>query len=646
MKKHLILVSVLSMSMILITSCKKFLNDYLDKAPESGLTEDVVFTKYANFKLFFDALYSGQKYYNAGWRDTWNYRSCTPLYMDTWDQKYCLNSTTDAIDQGRYMEGHAWKSGNMSETIIAKLCYDGSRRPVLGACLDDIRICNIALAKDNVTGLRDNIARITDITPKENDQVVKDDFRAQAFFMRAYFHFTLYRLWGPFPYLDYVMGPYDATWDLARMEKNDYLNRIVQDIDSAYKYFVRCDKVRRDPMPGVSGSLIYSAYEMYRPNGMAALAFKSRVLLYAASPFNNKNGTADWEKAAVAAWDAIQLAESKGVIVLPLLDPVSGIDRHLNYYGKDVCEESIWTRTYGNQNWNWGGGSGAVATLFDGVMMAHTSSSGIHPTQNWVDKYETITGRPLNTPDDRDSAIAHGDYNEKAPFDNRDPRLATDVIYNQSPCQGWTNNKAQIYMNVNGTPSELLVTAWPGRSYTGYLIRKIWANNSTNNQGVSAIWSDPIFRLTELYLSYGEAANEAYGPNGSAPGATYTALGAINFIRSKRGMPNVRAEYTSSKDLLRPRIQNERDVEMGFEAQAYYDDIRRWMILPDVMRGPEIAMIPQKTNDLVNYPSGFIYARTPLPADRQPTWEEGMYFLPFLNADVLKMKNFLPNTVW
>jgi hypothetical protein len=532
----------------------------------------------------------------------------------------------------------------MSETIIAKLCYDGSRRPVLGACFDDIRLCNIALTDPDGDGpLRDNIDRMADASYQ-----VKCDFRGQAFFMRAYYHFTLYRLWGPFPYLDYVMGPYDATWDLARMEKNDYLNRIAQDIDSAYFYFDEnhADKVRRDPLPGVSGSLNYSAYEMYRPNGMACKAFKSRVLLYAASPFNNKNGTADWEKAAVAAWDAIQLAESKLVIILPLLDPVSGIDRHLNYFGKDVCEESIWTRTYGNQNWNWGSGSGAVASLFDGVMMAHTSSSGIHPTQNWVDKYETITGRPLNTAADRQDAIDAGEYDEKAPFDNRDPRLATDVIYNQSPCQGWTNNKAQIYMNVNGTPSELLVTAWPGRSYTGYLIRKIWANNSTNNQGVSAIWSDPIFRLTELYLNYAEAVNEAYGPNGSVAGATYTALSALNKIRTKSGMPDVRAEYIGSTDLLRPRIQNERDVEMGFEAQAYYDDIRRWAILPSVMGSRLIAIIPQKTTDLVNYPSGFIYARTELPADRQPAWEEGMYFLPFLNADVLKMKNFLPNTVW
>jgi hypothetical protein len=280
--------------------------------------------------------------------------------------------------------------------------------------------------------------------------------------------------------------------------------------------------------------------------------------------------------------------------------------------------------------------------------MAHASSSGIDPTQNTVDKYETIWGEPLTTPAERATAIAAGHYDDKSPFANRDPRFYTDIIYNQSPCPGWTSNKAQIYYD-GTTPSELLVTSWNGRTFTGYLLRKLWAGNSTKNQGVTAIWSDPLFRLSELYLNYGEAVNEAYGPTGTAPGSTMTALDAINRIRTKSGMPNVRAEFTGSKDLLRPRIWNERTIEMAFESQAYYDDIRRWMILPQVMGGTVMGIIPKKTTDLVNYPSGFIYDRAPIEnnqGNRQTAWEEGMYYLYFLNADALKMKAFKQNTIW
>lgn len=621
MKKQLILLLITGMSLFLTTSCLK---EYLDKAPESGLTEDLVFTKYANFKLFFDANYDGRKWYNNGWRDTWNYKSTTPFYIDQWDQKWAFISSTDAADQGRYMEGHAFKSGNMSETITAKLCYDGQRRPVLGACFDGIRICNIAIR---------NVDRMQDA-----DDIIKNDFSGQAYFLRAWYHFTLFRFWGPMPYLDYVMTPFDPTWDLARMEKNDYLQRIVQDIDSAYYFFNLAGVVRRDPIPPVSGYLNYQTYQMHRPNGMAAKAFKSRVLLFAASPLNNKNGASDWQAAAAAAWDAIQVAEANGVVILPL-NPSATDNRSQNYFKKDVCLESIWTRSHGTQNWNFD------ATFWNGVLTNGSGSSGTNPTQNWVDKYETLDGRPLVTAADRAAATAAGQYNEQNPFINRDPRLATDVVYNQSPLPGWTSNKAQIYLT-GTTPSELLVTSWNGRTYTGYMLRKNWAGNDTKNRN-SHIYADPLFRLSELYLNYAEAVNEAYGPTGTAPGSTLTSLDAINTkIRLKSGMPAVRAEFTGSKDAFRSRIKNERNIELGFEGHHYYDDIRRWMELPQVMSSRLIANIPQKVAVSPAYPTGFQYVRTELSADRQPTWEEGMYYIPFLNADALKMKNFVSNPVW
>ena len=636
MKKYFILLFTV-LSLLLTTSCLK---KYLDKAPESGLTEDIVFTKYSNFKLFFDAVYDGRKMYNGSYATTWNYKTTLPLYMDTWDQKYCINSTTDLHDQGRYMEGQAWKSNNMSETIVAKLAYDGARRPILGACFDDIRICNISLR---------NASRMQDAS-----EDVKNDFMGQAYFMRAWFHFSLFRFWGPMPYLNYVMGPFDSTWDLARLPKHEYLMKIVNDIDSAYYFFNLCNMIRRDPMPGVSGSLNYATYEMYRPNGMAAKAFKSKVLLYAASPLNNANGVSEWQAAAAAALDAINVAESHGVVLLPLKDIVSGNDRHLNYFDKDVCAESIWTWTYGSQTWNWGGGSGAVASLFCGAMMAHASSSGIDPSQNTVDKYETKWGEPLNTQADRDAATLAGHYMEQQPFVNRDPRFYTDIIYNGSPCQGWGGgtqgpaNTAPIFIN-GTTPSDLLVTTWNGRTFTGYLVRKIWANNSTKNQGITTIWADPLFRLSELYLNYAEAVNEGYNPLGTAPGSSMTAIDAINVIRTKSGMPNVLPVYTGSTDAFRPRIKNERTIELCFEGQHYYDDIRRWMDLPTVMAGPIIGIIPQKTTVSPTYPDGFIYTRGPIENNqgiRQPSYSPGMYYLPFLNADVLKMKNFKPNPAW
>jgi hypothetical protein len=628
MKKVIIILLLTGMSLFFPTSCLK---EYLDKAPQQGLTEEQIFTKLDNFKLFFDAVYAGTKYVGTAW-DDYNIKNAFPLYFGLWDQKYTFESVTDASDQGRYMEGQAWKSGNMSETIVNKMTYDAVRRPILESMFTIIRISNNALKKVN---------KIDDA-----DDAAKNDLRGQAYFVRALGHFTLMNLWGPMPYLDKVLGPTDV-WDIARLSKHECMTRIAQDFDSSYYFFNLAGKVRRDPPLGVAGHLNYgvTGYQMYRPNGMAALGFKSRTLLYRASPLNTEGGT-DWQEAAEASWQALQVALTNGAILLPMAN------RKQNYYGADVTDESLWSFSYGNLTWNNGGFTGVTncgfASLFNGIFGASTGSySGVCPTQNFVDKYETSFGEPLNTQADRDAATLAGHYNEQNPYINRDPRLDIDIITNQSACQGWTSNKAQIYYSVSGgtvTYSELLNPNTLGITRTGYYMRKFWFSNSTKNQ-VSSIFADPIMRLAEIYLNYAEAANEAYGPNTPAPGATLTAVQAINIIRTRAGMPPVLAAYTVDKDAFRPRIKNERNVELSWEGHYYYD-IRRWMDLQTIMSSTLIGMDIEKVTVAPAFPTGFRYTRKPLSQDRQVVWKPQMYYLPFNNADNLKMTKFVPNPVW
>ena len=286
------------MSLVLPTSCLK---QYLDKAPAQGLTETQIFSKLDNFKHFFDAVYYGQKMY-SGTNSDYNIKVGFPLYWDLWDQKYSMESVTDASDQGRYMEGHAWKSGNMSETIVNKLTYDGARNPVLESMFTDIRICNMALSKVDMI--------------EDADDYAKNDLRGQAYFVRAFCHLTLMNWWGPMPYLTKVIGP-DDQWDIPRLSKHECLTKIAQDFDSAYTYFALAGKIRRDPGVGQANHLNYGSYngggnEMYRPNGMAALGYKSRALLFRASPLNTEGDANDWKEAAQAAWNALQTALAQG----------------------------------------------------------------------------------------------------------------------------------------------------------------------------------------------------------------------------------------------------------------------------------------------------------------------------------------------
>ena len=615
MKKFIIPLLFTGMSVFIAPSC---LEDYLDKAPESGLGEEEIFSKYDNFKNFFYAVYEGQKYYSGGsaWRD-YNIKTASSLYFSFWDQKYTTEGMTDAADMGRYMEGQAFKGGSAS--AINKFTYDGNRRPILESMFMCIRISNIALEKIDL--LND---------AKQED---KDDLIAQAHFIRAYCHFTLMRWWGPMPYITKALGP-DDQWDIPRLSKYESFKQVALDMDTAAVFFDKAGRMRRDVGPGQAGHLSHPDQAL--PNGVAAKAFKARALLYAASPLNNDKGQAAWEDAAKASWEAIQIAEQYGYAKM------SAADYKKNYVGTKYTNEQLWSWSAGNLAWN----SGNFQGILCGIMGNSVSSwSGICPTQNFVDKFETKWGDPLNTEADRAAAAALGHYNEQDPYKDRDPRFYIDILYNQSPVAGFT--KADFsYEVVDGAIKygQLIDTKYLGRSFTGYLIRKLWGENSQFNK-TSAEYTDPLMRLTELYLNYAEAANEAYGPTGMAPGATMNAVQAINFVRSNIGMSDVQTQNSANKETFRERIKNERNVEMSYEGH-YFFDIRRWMDAPKAYAGPLIGVQIEKVATSDEYPTGYKYTRYQLESLRQSLWKDPMYYLPFNPEDNFKMKNFVPNVTW
>lgn len=612
------LITILCLPVLLILLLGSCVEDYLDKAPESGLSPDDVFSKYENFKKYFDDIYEGNRLDGSVWR-AYNIKNAYSLYFDFWDQKYTLEALTDMSDMGRVMDAQVIKAGQIS-AIINKMTYDPQRRPILGSMFYIIRKCNTALK---------NIGML-----KDASQVDINDFKGQAHFIRAFAHFELFRLWGPMPYLTTVMGQ-DDEWDIPRLSKRETLVRIAMDMDSAAMYFEQADLMRRDPGPGVAGHL--NDPEQKRPTGVAAKAFKARALLYAASPLNNEKGNVDWEDAAKASWEAIQIAEKYGYELLSL------DDYKKNYIGTTYSNEQLWAWYAGTKPYNNSDLNGQMNGVFGG---GKTGWSGECPTQNTVDKFETKWGEPLNTPADRQAAAAAGHYSEQDPYKDRDPRFYIDIIYNTAPVPGYGN--AKIYYETKDGAAvygQLLDQSYAGITRTGYYERKTWGEQSVNNK-TTPQYTDPLIRLGELYLNYAEAANEAYGPNGTAPGASMTALQALNRIRTRAGMPNVLLAYATSKDKLRDRIKNERTIELCFEGGHYYHDIRRWKDAPKVMGGTLYRMNVEKVPSSTTYPTGFKYTRMPLSSDRQTRWKEAMYYLPFNTEDMYKMKNFVPNEVW
>ncbi len=612
MKKIYIIASFIA-SMFLVSSC----TSYLDISPESGLSEKDVFTKYVNMKAFADVAYSG--------KDKRNIQTAFPLFWMQWDQKTGLNATTDIADNGRLFWAQPVKRGIMQGSI-SMMTYDDVRRPVFDAMLKSIRVANITLQ---------NVDRVTD-APAQSDI---EDLRGQAYFARAYAHFILVCYWGPFPHLDKPMGA-DDEWDVPRLEVNDILNKVAEDLDLAYAAFEKAGKVRRDPAPGNPGHLEDPLQG--RPSGVAAKALKSRVLLYAASKKNNKNGLEDWKKAATAAAEALQIALDYKYSLVPM-------DKYYtNFYDEKYSNEQIWAWHKGKLPLTGTDPQGMISGVF---LNNKSYASGEMPTQNMVDMYETKWGEPLNTEADRNAAIAKGHYDDQNPYENRDPRFYNNVIYNMAPIT-WKKvkndeypDKANMYYtNKNGKIEYAthISRDYKGTSYTGYYARK-YAGDYSYQNNVGRIITDPLIRLAELYLNYAEAVNEASGPTGTAGSMNLTAIDAINVIRNRAEMPDLKQEYTANSDVFRERLYNERTVEFDQEGFHRYHDIRRWMIAPQVMNATLYGMDIEKTGDMQ-----FKYTRVPLPDDRQVKWFDYMYYFPFDTNDYFKFKIFDTslNPVW
>ena len=592
------------------TSC---LNEYLDKSPDSGITETEVFSKYDNFKKYFTAVYNGP--------DT-KMRPYYPLMFNLNSNKFTTDGLTDICDMARLGTCQPIKLGDGQSAIR---CFGYNHTSDKETCKAEyawkiLRICNKTI--ENIDMLQD--AQETD----------KEDMLAQAYFIRAYVHFDIFRVYGAIPYVDKVLGD-DDEWDLPAIGEYEFMLRVADDFQTAADHFKKAGKMRRDPNKNLSAS------DQSRPSGVAALALKGRALMYAASPLNNPEGDTDrWEEAAKANYEALQTALEWGYQLVPAAQMSS------NYHDTKYTKEQIWAyyggiRPYNNSMYQ----SIAISIISDDSKVGSRC-----PTQNFVDKFETLDGYALNTAEQREIATAAGSYNEQNPFANRDPRIDLSVVYNQKKIDGYSN-PASLYVEEDGTTYGAWMTAPKGgtnASATYYYECKALGIPLTKSVNVSV--TDPLVRLAEVYLNYAECAFEAYGSSdGKVPGAELTSVEALNIVRERAGMPAVRDEYCKDAATYRSRVKNERNIELCFEGDHYYYDIRRWGDAPALGRSTLYGMRAIKLNpgyDASRYPTGFKYERFELPAGRQITWKEGMNYIQFQKSDLQKMKNYTPKPEW
>ena len=565
--------------------------EYLDKVQDStGMDEQQVFTDYNNFRKFEDRMY----------KDMFNYLA-----------DYDYGMIASMCDEG-YTESAQWETMGVVQTGDWIRAYSTAQALQFSAVWDaweSIRIANICLQK--LPMLEGNA------TQQQMNQL-----EGQARFMRAWYYYEFLIRQGGMPYLEVPLGGSD-NYAMPRLSFHETALKIAEDCDAA-------------------AYLLPEEWDMAnigRPTKGAAMAVKASALLFDASPSNNtSNNTEYWTAAAEAAWDLIDYAQSTGQYKLvqsggtdqvtyrapggvQTITYPSGFDSIFMYtpYNDEIIWELYEAVNSGSQFSTF-----TIASLAEGGII-----QGYSPSQNIVDLFETKNGLAIG--DDPE-------YDAQNPYIERDPRFYHSILFNR---ERWTSG-TDLYLELYNGGRDRGSGDLKHFSYTGYLARKFWGKNVDLWSGASAPFTHTIyFRYADILLMYAEAANEIGGPNFTLPGATMSAVQAVNKVRERVEMPGVNPMYLANKDTFRQRIKNERAVELYLEGKRFFD-LSRWgdahKLQHKQLYGVDLIENPGR-------PTGYNISRTSLPVVTL-TFEQKHYKWPIPLSDALMFKEFKQNPGW
>ncbi|WP_106828702.1 RagB/SusD family nutrient uptake outer membrane protein [Parabacteroides pacaensis] len=561
---------LIACSLCMLASC-----DYLDVVPESTATEDDIYKTQNQTQKFVYSCYRGiPDYYKiqeypdftagndlvTGWYGSvryFHYKSLLYGLESPSSTYYALWSTT----ANKYPEGHT----SRALWTAIRYCYN----------------------------LINNLERVADIT-EENMK----NWKGEALFLIAYYHQIMLEYYGPVIIVDKEI-PLDAPESEMFVMRSPY-DKCVEFIADKYTEAATLLPAK------------WTSDRWGRATAAAALGYKARLLLYAASPlvngnseyysnFKNPDGEnlmnliydkEKWKKAMDAAEEAILYCEQNGYKLYESVNSasLSEFDRgKRNYHAAFVGEG---TGSFVNSD-------EMLFGLLDQESVSYNSKNfaprigftsyttkGFRgyafPTWDCISRYYTKNGLPWeDDPETKDLdpySIAPGDSTVRF-HRNREPRFYASVGFDRGEYEVSGDTiilrcrRGEMQQNDGNITHEY-------QTDNGYYCQKWISKNDVYNVTTNSITANklafPYLRLAELYLSYAEADFEY---NGSLSGKS---LNYLNKVRQRCGLPNFETSWAKaggipSGEKLRQILHDERTNELAMEGRRFHD-IRRWKI--------------------------------------------------------------------
>jgi len=540
MKKHILFAAALMLAM---SSC----GDFLDTSLDTNQTNETLATNRGSIWAFANAFYSPIHYgYSA---------IDGNLFASASDEAQQTSASSNVI----------YFNKGMVNANVNPLSYHYTN------CYEGIRAANyfldyVADGKGKAL-LELNRNLITDAVSYQRDLQSLDWYIAEAHIARAYYYAELIKMYGGMPIVEQTMQQNGGEM-ISRASYDECVEYIVNEIDTwkdklALNWNDFADREGRFTLG-------------------AALAIKSRVLLYAASPLHNPtDDNAKWVRAAQAANEFLTCSD-----INYSLD--SSYENYFRGETSLTSPETIYLVRRAASN---------SLEQANYPIATPGGKSGVCPTENLVSQYEYI-----------------GEPDATNPYANRDPRMAASVVTNGSQWNGRVIAEA---------PGETDDMTHANASPTGYYLKKFLTDELNLIQGQTAQHNWVAFRYAEILLNYAEAMNEAFGLKNVPSGYVMSAKDALQMVRDRASV-SLPAINASSIETFRNAIKHERQIELAFEDHRYWD-LLRWKDAMTVLNQPIKGVKVNKSGDAYAYSIVEVASRV---------FYEKNYYLPLMRSEI------------
>ena len=426
-----------------------------------------------------------------------------------------------------------------------------------------------------------NIDKVVDAYAEADKAAIKartDKMKGEALFLRAFCYNQIVRNYGGAIILK---EPFELGQDYLSVQRASFEETI--DFISS-----ECDAAAA--LLGTKQDM-----EMGRATKEAAMALKSRILLFAASDltadgtakskyvgYENPDRQALWTAAKNAAKAVIDL-QTYDLADFGAPDQAAVAKNFFEFFNaKDLSSnEVIWGKMFvkdvGARN------QINLVNGTNGFVMYGCNA----PTGNLADAFEMADGTPFTDhyTVDNDGFYRNisSTYHSQNIYYNREPRFYAEILFDSAVWQkrypdlagrdplGIYDRRTRITIQ-GGKESKIYgIDTRQGPvdpddgTYTGYTFKKylddeVYGTETNNNDNA---WIE--FRYAEIVLNYAEACL-ALGETGEA--TTY-----INMVRNRAGLPDFTGDPLAA-------LRYERRVEFVYEDFRFYD-VRRWKILDE-----------------------------------------------------------------